>query len=506
MRNLVIYAICVPVAIVVGYWVVSAASAPTRSALSMMGIVALALTAPIFLRWHHPLLVFCWNLPVVIFFLQGDPPVAFVMIGISLGISLLQRAMNRNMRFIHAPQITLPLCILIGVVLITVECTGGIGLHSFGSETMGGKKVVFLIAGLLGYFALTARRLPPEKARLYVVLFFLPTCIGVIGDLVNILPGWVSFIFYVIPPNGYVMAGNNRFGGVAAAANAVFLFMLFRYGIRGIFSGGKPWRPIVLVLAFLGIFAGGFRSAVALAVMIFAIQFFIEKLHKTKLLPIMLFFGVFAATVCVPFANKLPYQAQRALAFLPLKIDPMVRANAEGSRDWRIDMWKALLPEVPKYLWLGKGYVITQEDYEFMGRDSGFRAIDPSQQGLALAQDYHSGPLSVILPLGIWGCIAVIWLFIAGSWALYRNYRYGDERLKTINIALFSLFIAQIISFLFIFGDLASQTITFAGYLGLSVSLNGGICRKTVPAPVAVSQTRGPFPLRPPRFQPVLSR
>src|SRR6185437_8397370 len=105
----------------------------------------------------HPLLVVCWNLPASIFFLQGNPSVVFVMIGISLGISLLQRATNRNMRFIHAPQITLPLCVLIGVALVTGHFTGGIGLHSLGSETMGGKRFVYLVAGLLGYFALTAR-------------------------------------------------------------------------------------------------------------------------------------------------------------------------------------------------------------------------------------------------------------------------------------------------------------------------------------------------------------
>jgi len=504
LRNLVIYTVCSIIAIVVGYWAVSAASMPGRSNLILMGLVAIALTTPIFLRWHHPLLVLCWNLPAAIFFLQGSPSIAFAMIGISLGISLLQRATNRNMRFIRAPQITLPLCVLIGVALVTAHFTGGIGLHSLGSETMGGKKFVFLVVGLLGYFALTARRIPPEKAGLYVGMFFLPTCITAFGDLVNVAPSWFTYIYYVIPMNGYAALG--RLTGTGTACTAIFTFMLVRYGIREIFLSGKLWRPILLVLAFCGIAFGGFRSFLALAALVFLIQFFIEGLHKTKMLPLFLFLGVFAATLCVPLSNKLPMPVQRALAWLPLNIDPMTKADAQGSIDWRIDMWKAVLPQVPEHLWLGKGYAISQEDWEVMSGSMGFHITDPGEQGLALAGDYHNGPLSVILPLGIWGCIAVLWIFIAGIWALYCNYRYGDERLKTINIALFVLFLAHVVFFLLVFGSLSSDILTYSGYLGLSVSINGGICRKTTPAPAAEPPSSGPRALRPPRFQPAFTK
>lgn len=504
LRNLIIYAICAPVAIVVGYWTVEAASAPTRMGLSLMGIVVLLLTTPIFLRWHHPLLVFCWSLPVSLFFLPGNPTLGMAMIGISLGISVLQRATNPNRRFLHAPQITLPLCAIVVVAYVTAHFTGGIGLRSLGDQTMGGKKFVYLVAGVLGYFALTARRIPPEKAGLYVAMFFLPTCVGIIGDLVNIAPSWFDYIYLVIPPNSYVMYGKSRYAGLGGASVAIFTFMLVRYGIRGSFLAGKPWRAIVVVLAFCGIFFGGFRSFVGLAALVFIIQFFVERLHKTKLLPLFLFFGICVATACVPFTDKLPLSVQRAIAWAPVKIDPMTRVDAQSSLDWRIEMWKALLPEVPQHLWLGKGYAISQDEWQVMD-SMNFRVIDPSEQGLALAGDYHNGPLSVILPLGIWGCIAVLWLFSAGTWAMYRNYRYGDPRLKTINTALLVLFTTRIFYFFTIFGALSSDLLTFTGYLGLSVCLNGGICRKTALAPVAPPEP-GPraLPMRP--FRPAFSK
>ena len=53
---------------------------------------------------------------------------------------------------------------------------------------------------------------------------------------------------------------------------------------------------------------------------------------------------------------------------------PDARLDAEGSTEWRLDMWKALLPEVPQYLLLGKGFAFSAEAYDMsMGRDAKFK-------------------------------------------------------------------------------------------------------------------------------------
>src|SRR5208283_3357662 len=95
LRTLIVYAICVPLAIVVGFTVVSAANSPSYSNFTMFGVLALILSIPILLRWHHPLLVLSWNLPLTVFFLQGKPTAWLPILALSLGISVLQRAMNR---------------------------------------------------------------------------------------------------------------------------------------------------------------------------------------------------------------------------------------------------------------------------------------------------------------------------------------------------------------------------------------------------------------------------
>jgi hypothetical protein len=121
LRALIVYAFCIPLAIVVGFATVSLVNSPNYSNFGTFGVLALILSAPILLRWHHPLMVLCWNMPLIVFFLKGSPSVCLPMLAVSLGISVMQRTMDKNMRFIPAPQITLPLVCLALVVVVTAK-------------------------------------------------------------------------------------------------------------------------------------------------------------------------------------------------------------------------------------------------------------------------------------------------------------------------------------------------------------------------------------------------
>ena len=55
---------------------------------------------------------------------------------------------------------------------------------------------------------------------------------------------------------------------------------------------------------------------------------------------------------------------QRSLSFLPIQVDKVARHDAMSTLDWRFQIWKTVLPEVPKYLWLGKGYNFSGTDYD----------------------------------------------------------------------------------------------------------------------------------------------
>ena len=140
---------------------------------------------------------------------------------------------------------------------------------------------------------------------------------------------------------------------------------------------------------------------------------------------------------------------------------------------------------------LGKGYAIQPGDFDEMMGDTALAdgmasKLDASQGSLSLSGDYHNGMLSIILPFGIWGVLAFLWLLFAGVRVLYFNYKHGDPALASINSLLFLLYLFHMLNYLSCMGGLQMSSdigLLFLGYLGFSIALNNGVCRCPAPAP-----------------------
>src|SRR5439155_8412052 len=125
-------------------------------------------------------------------------------------------------------------------------------------------------------------------------------------------------------------------------------------------------------------------------------------------------------------------------------------------------------------------------------------------EGSELAGDYHSGPLSVIIPFGLPGMFAFIWFLVAGFKVVRRNYRFGDPAFRRVNMFLLAFFIAKVIFFFGVFGGFYSDLASFTGLLALSVSINGGMAQKAV-APAEPTMVVNRFKLQPPAAKPVVA-
>jgi hypothetical protein len=315
------------------------------------------------------------------------------------------------------------------------------------------------------------------------------------------------------PPNSFGEAqwgASNlmvRLSGVNFVGLIFVSFLLSRYGVRGIFSISRPWYLALFLASAVTSLFGGFRSGLIALVLGFSLQFYMEGLHRTKLLPIFILALSLGVAVALPFVRQMPYVVQRSLSFLPIEVDPIARLDAEGSTEWRLKIWEAVLPQVPKYFFLGKGLAMSQDDYDFsLSTFTGtMQETSADESWAALAGDYHNGPLSVIIPFGIWGVIGFIW-FLAAAWKLlYRNFKYGDPSLHIINVFMFSAFVVKVVMFFVIFGGFYSDMQWFVGYVGMSVCLNNGIAK---PAPETLPQaaaTNGMSSLIP-RTRPALGR
>src|SRR6266567_920436 len=412
-RSLLIYGLCVPLAVLLGYRMASPLDFTT---FIVVGLVLFLLMIPLLLRWHFVWLIASWNMCVVLFFLPGQPQVGMVLAWLSLMISIVQYILNRKLRFLHVPTVVRPLIFLAVVILITAACTGGIGLRVFGSQIVGGKKYLMLITAIVGYFALTAQRMPPQRAGFYVTLFFLGFATQGVGDLVSFVNPIFYFIFLIFPVSNWagVVAGPGmiaRPGGLAMVGSAVFCALLSRYGIQELFSWRRAGR-LLMLLAFAVVgMMGGYRSIAIQLILTFAALFYFEGLMRSRLLPALILLAVVGCAVLAPFTDRLPLNIQRSLSFLPLPIDPIARLDAQGSTEWRLNIWKHVWPQVPHYLLMGKGYSYDANDVPLLQVMA--RTSESAGEGAELAGDYHNGPLSVIVSFGIFGVIGFVWFMVA---------------------------------------------------------------------------------------------
>jgi hypothetical protein len=213
---------------------------------------------------------------------------------------------------------------------------------------------------------------------------------------------------------------------------------------------------------------------------LFLVQFYLEGMFRTRLFFFLLLTGIVLGAALVPIAHKLPLAVQRSICFLPLDWDPVAKRDAAGSWEWRLEMWRVVAPEIPKYLLLGKGYAINPTDM-YLAQESARRGLAKGgSEGAIVTGDYHSGPLSILIPFGIFGVIVVVWFWIGSVRVLYLNWRHGDPRFRHINTFFLAYFIARIVQFLFVFGAIGSDLPIFVGILGLSISINGGVRKPRV--------------------------
>ncbi len=482
-RALVIYALILPLAVFLGYMLAT----PTDfGSFAAMLLAFSALSLPLVLKWHHFFLAMAWNSVLIVFFLPGQPQLGIVLAFVSLGVSVITRTLSKQRAFISVPSITMPLIMLAIVTIVTAKLTGGIGARVLGAETWGAKRYLGVFGAIVGYFAMTAQRVPIEKANWYVAAFFLGGLTSLISDLVY-MAGPQFYFLYVLFPSDYaalqaVTAETlMRLSGVAFACAWGFRFFLARFGIEGVFDLSRPWRLLLLIGFVGGSLLGGYRGVVIILSLVFLCQFIVERVYRQRLGPVLIFAGLLMVGLTIGFVDRMPLAVQRAFSFLPLdRIDPTARMDALGTLDWRLTMWKILVPEIPKYLLLGKGYSFSGTDY-FLTQEAVRKGIMSAYEDVLVSGNYHNGVLTLLIPFGIFGFTGFLWFCYAGFKVLHSNFRYGSPALKKINTFLMADYVARLIFYFVFYGQFDLDFLHFTGLVGLSIALNGGLL--TAPAP-----------------------
>lgn len=482
-------------ALFLGFFLADPLSGDSLAAVSMCFLV---LTLPFMLKMHYPFLIFAWNAFIVVPFLPGQPKLVFLVSAVSLGLAIVSRTLSKQTtKRPRVPGLTYALVFFGLAVLITAFLRGGFGASSLGGQSSGAKRYLGVIGPVLGYFALTSQSIPRRRALLYCSLFLLSGLTAIVSDAVFAAGPAYYFLFNIFPTELAIQQATTqstlyRLAGVTEFAFVGCNFLLMRYGISGIFEWKKPWRAL-LFLGFLALsLLGGFRSALLIVGLVCLIQCFLEGAVKRPVFVGLIVGGLCIGGLSVAFVDKMPLAVQRSLSFLPLEnIDPSVRADAKATIEWRLNMWPTLVAEIPQYLLLGKGFSYSTIDHYLMAESiaRGHRYL--FEERILITGNYHNGPLTILIPFGIWGFLGFIWFCVSALKVLYKNYRYGDPSIRRMNTFLFSFFVGRLIYFTIFYGQLDLDFVLFVGIVGFSLALNGGVSKpSTVPV-----QSIAPEPL-----------
>jgi len=480
----------VPLALLLGFLL---ATPLDFSTMFFLALVVVALLMPILLKWHHFFLVASWNAAVIVFFLPGQPTLGTVMSMVSLLVYALNRTMRQKSTALDAKYIKLSLLFLLAVVLITAKATGGISGRALGSESWGGRRYISVLSAIAGFFALTSQSIPKDRRWLYASLFFLSGITAVISDLVYVAGPGFYFLYLVFPSqlaSLQVLSQESvlRFSGFTWGSQVAIFYVLMRYGIRGTLDIAHPWRLVVFLSLVAFGTLGGFRSALITISVVTITLFILEGLLVTRYFPIALMAAALFGVFLVGFMDRLPLAVQRSLSFLPIDIDPIAKMDAVATLDWRFQMWRVMIPEIPRYFFLGKGYAFSASDF-LLTQEAIKRGLYTSYEDTLIAGDYHNGPLTLIIPFGIWGVIGFVWFCWVSLRALHANYRFGDLSIQNVNRFLYAYFIARLFFYLVFYGQFDLDLSVFTGIVGLSIALNNGICRPGSAVPIAPAQS-----------------
>lgn len=474
----IIYALILPLAVLMGFVL----SEPTNTgSMGLMLVVFGVLSIPIFMRWYHPLLILGWNACINPYFLPGRPYLWMILAFIGLAVAVANRFTSAEAKFTMIPEINWAVLSILGVTVVTAWLRGGFGVRSLGGESYGGKGYFYILAAVAGYFALVSRRVQPQQVNLFGGLFFLSGVSALIPNIAYVAGPSLEFLFYLFPLEfvvdqalADVSIGRHysRIFGLTVVSQALCGFLLARYGLRGVFDISKPWRLGLMVLALVASLYCGFRSIFILFALTIAAQMYFEGLFRSRYLVPLAGAALLGLALLIPVASRLPLPVQRTISFLPVTIDASIQLNTEGSSAWRFEMWRNVLPMVPQYLFLGKGYAQDPAELNFM-QENIRRGYLKGYEPAMFSGDYHNGPFSVIIPFGLWGVAAFGFFIVVSLRYLYRVYRTGNPEFKAINTFLLAYFVARIVHFCFVFGAFYTEIGILVSLIGLSVSING---------------------------------
>jgi hypothetical protein len=349
--------------------------------------------------------------------IPGQPTTMQVAQALVVGFSVLMLLVRKLPFRLQFTELELWIGLLT-VAVVQVYARNPTGLNLFGDSTVGGRPYILYLMTLIAALLLAGLRVPAGELRTAMKL-------SIIGGILNVVAGffgWMApafghwFGFGASPDAGF----QNEAVDTSRAGRVNFIVFIpitlanwvssFVNPMKGCFR--LRWAPLILLsLAFAAV--SGYRNVIGAVFLTYLVGIFYHGRMISVITAGFLGFLGLAFLALANYAMPFPPNVQRSLSFLPGTWDAQYAIEAQGSTEWRTEIWKEVLTTdrwiANKTMGDGLGFTAAELAAQMAfaeGKQSGQLGVsgfDAHREAILANGDYHSGPVSAIRTIGYVG-------------------------------------------------------------------------------------------------------
>ncbi len=375
--------------------------------------------------------------------------------------------------------------------LATVFTRNPVGFWAIQSSMVGGRPY-FEIALAFGAFLILSRvQLSDFLAKVFPLFFLIPAwSLALLDSVARLLPqsGYaLNSIYSGVGSAGVsgvlqqeARLGETRITGLVQAGVSSVTALCAKFNPVTLISPLYPGRLILLAASFGAIFLSGFRGALLFALVAFLLAVVLRRnVRDLWVSSAVALLGILVLISIQGNILQLPLTMQRALSWLPGDWNQEAVADAEGSSQWRFEMWGWAWNDeriLRDRTW-GQGFGLSLDDMNLIagslmaGEGGGTRLGGSDRENFMITGSFHSGPLSTIKYIGVVGLslyFPLMCYMAILAWRLCRR-AYGSKAF-TLSLFVGIPIIYEPFNFVVIFGALDSnysQLLFWAGLLNM---------------------------------------
>ena len=392
----------------------------------------------------------------------------------------------------------------LGVVLVTAAIRG-FGLRALGSDLWGGNAYVQIIINSVFFLSMRQMELTYKQCKTIVVAILLLSCLPWLASLLySFTNGKIYQQFYFIAPDisaalySETLEQGAKVARIQSMAPTAMLLPIIAFWLPRNSLFGQIRHALLLIAAFILSGFSGHRGSIIVIVLTILIIGFINNKGSARIINRYSMTLAACMMLAIIFARHLPVSYQRTLSAIPFThVSYEAKISAEQTSSWRMEIIERILPEVPRYLLLGKGHAFHPRDVP--GWNVSYGMTEEQSILIAIAtHNYHNGPLTILIDLGLAGLLTSIIFFVI----TIRNHikklkdpkAFTEKSMLLLHRNLLAFYIATVFLVFFINGNPDSIPVLFYWTVLLDCFVRADIKAQELKAAPAISATHNTHP------------